>query len=231
MSGSLKIERSRRVSRQKFNRYNRLGVVKFARCNAQTLPAFFDWSTPIFFHFLGIFFVKFESTHPQLYEIPHRGRQHPISLRGHLSEVGGWSVKYPIGLETRTLRRVTGTSVSWSRASRRNGIVGPAYAGLPSTTPVDVEKVRSQFLSLRNFDQHPDLPARLESSVLELRLSFGIASCGIPRSEAAFSLSVILSHFSIFQKTEVVILQKNEAPASQLESSPSERKCLLDEPA
>jgi hypothetical protein len=38
--------------------------VKFERCNAQTLPASFDWSTPIFFHFLGILFVKFESGHP-----------------------------------------------------------------------------------------------------------------------------------------------------------------------
>jgi hypothetical protein len=65
VSCRLKIERSRRVSRQKFTLYNRLGVAKFARCNVQTLPAFFDWSTPIFFHFLGIFFVKFESAHPQ----------------------------------------------------------------------------------------------------------------------------------------------------------------------
>jgi len=40
VSGSLKIERSRRVSRQKFNRYNRLGVVKFARCNAQNIASF-----------------------------------------------------------------------------------------------------------------------------------------------------------------------------------------------
>jgi hypothetical protein len=111
--------------------------VKFARCNAQTLPAFFDRSTPIFFHLLGIFFVKFESVHPQSYEIHHRGRRHPVSLLAAFVGSRGWSVKYPIGLETRTLHRVTGTSVSWSRASRRNG------------TPVYVEKVRSQFLSLR----------------------------------------------------------------------------------
>ena len=102
------------------------------------------------FFFPGIFFVKFESGHPQFYEIHHRGRQHPVSLLGVFIGSRGWSVKYPIGLETRTLRRVTGTSVSSSLASRRNGIVGPAYGGLPSTTPVYVEKVRSQFLSLRH---------------------------------------------------------------------------------
>ena len=35
-------------------------------------------------------------------------------------------------------------------ASRRKGILGPAYDGLRFTTPVYVEKVRTQFLSLRH---------------------------------------------------------------------------------
>jgi hypothetical protein len=40
------------------------------------------------FFFLGIFFVKFESGHPQLYEIPTMVDGTQLRFGGHLSEVG-----------------------------------------------------------------------------------------------------------------------------------------------